>query len=392
MEEENNDVEGGAQNNFENLMSGMQGILDNQRQETETEVVNETNNETNNENNTEEVEAPAFDIGAVNTALGTKYKDINDFKTSSTEREVKYKEMEETRNRTIDDYEKQSKFMNETFGDKEKVRQFMIQKKFEGQVSPEVAARTLSADIGNMTPLEAIVMAERLKNPNLRGGDEGVRKLIMADAGIESADMSKLTDAEYNKLERSAFNARKELVDFQNTNVDAGEMTSLDKVIAGRETNETNRKTGIENTYTQLSKEVSEKVESLKIEFEGGEFSYAMNKDDKNRLNELMKGEFANYIHTGTQLSKETVAASYKRAVNTFKGENMSRILNHVSKDAETAMAQKKDDEFYNPRKGNQSRENPKGNKGSDAEEISRLQKIYNKPFVSSDPNSPMGY
>ena len=262
-----------AENESGALLKEFSGILDKYKPKQEEAPREDASEEVKGEATEKEVEEPSFDISSFNKATGSKYKDLDEYKNSYSEREAKFKELEEEKARVLGDYQKLRDFTS-TLGTNEDIKKFLITKKFKDTVSPEVAGRVLSMDVGSTNPLDAIILAERLKNKNLRGGDEGVRKGIMSDLDLSSTDMNSLTDEEYNKLERKAFSARQELRDFQNTNVDAGEITPLDKVLEEKSLKENENKTSIEAAYQNVSNTVSKEVNTIKIKVGDRETNY----------------------------------------------------------------------------------------------------------------------
>jgi len=379
-----------AENESGALLKEFSGILDKYKPKQEEAPKEEVSEEVQGEATEKEVEEePAFDMSSFNKATGSKYKDLDEYKNSSTEREAKFKELEEEKTRVLGDYQKLRDFTS-TLGSNEDIKNFLITKKFKDTVSPEVAGRVLSMDVGNTNPLDAIILAERLKNKNLRGGDEGVRKGIITDLDLSSTDMNSLTDEEYNKLERKAFSARQELRDFQNTNIDTGEITPLDKVLEEKSLKENENKTNIEAAYQNVSNTVSKEVNSIKIKVGDRETDYELGDDDKKRLSELMTNEFSYYARNGDKPDKKNVGESLERAITRLKGERMESILNYVSKEVKEEVVNQKEDEYYNARKANYGETSPSNRKETATERSARIKRNMEGAVFGAD--APMGY
>lgn len=332
------------------------------------------------ENNDTE-EKPSLDINYLNQALGSEYKDVEDLKSALD----KYREDLSNKNKEVEvvtsDYKTLSDFAQEVLGDKDELKKYKIMKELQGKTDPTVALNVLNTDINALTDIDALVLAKRFDNPNLKGGDEGVKKMILAELGLSSSELEDLDVGDQNRIIDMGFQAKQKLNEFKNQNVDLGDVTPLDKVL--KQSSEIKDKTDKQNlealevAYENNAEILSNAISSISVDIEGNKESFELNEEDRKMIRASFQREFENSILDNVTPTKEHMVDVSKKVIDQFKGANLTRIVNHFAKNTETRVAREKDLAHYNPRGGNRDVAPPVPKNESSEQREKRIQKNY---------------
>lgn len=334
--------------------------------ETPKEQPQETPAETPKE---EEVE---FKLEKFNETFGTSFEDEESLKgylsrmedlkklegleNKSKELEAKYQEAREQLN-------PRKHFVS----DEEYKRQLILQKYGE-EVNPGLLNKIVSQDVNKMSDLDVLILGKQVGNPNLRGGDEGARKLIYDSIGVNAEymeehgnDPSGWDDLIMNRLSDMAAPVRKSINELKKVEIPQVEDFEAQKqaTIKAAEELQAKRTEG----WTKV-------VDRLIGDFKEYKYlddkSYVVDDDFKKMAKDVL---LEHVINSDIELDEENIQNAKVYLESEFWQQRGMDILKASVKDVESSFTEKKMKESDNPKPRNDT-EAPPGEKDKQMEEL----------------------
>lgn len=150
-------------------------------------------------------------VDQINKALGTGFENIDELKSSLNNNELQKKldQLKEDYNELKGKADPRQFFVND-----EEYKRQLILKKYGQNVSPNLLNKIVSADIDKMGDVDVLVLDKVIRNPNIHGGEQGAREMILHKLGIDTEDVdnpSGWSDLQKNIVSDAAHQVRNAL-------------------------------------------------------------------------------------------------------------------------------------------------------------------------------------
>lgn len=320
-----------------------------EKQETEKPKNGEEKTDPTEQNEAKtDVSTPQFDVSSLKT-LGIEVEDADTLK-SAWEKAQKLPEYEEKLSKYESDYnalkeeidtyktyvDPKTYFANET-----ELKRNIILKTFPDK-NPDIINRIMDfKHEGSVeSSIEAAALNEMLSTPNFVGDVDVAKEIVMKDLGIEVEDLSELSQADKNRIQRAANNAVKNFNELKNVQVpEAFDYEKRKQELQAQKQELEAKRMEAWAKPIELMTEKFDKV-PMKFKVDGQDISVDMVVDSE------FKSEYANKmreIAKTKDYNQENIQAIGQQMMNEYVTKNINKIV-QAAADKVTAL---KEEEFH---------------------------------------------
>lgn len=296
-----------------------------------------------------------FDTESFNKAFETQYDSPDTLKEdlkSLSELREKYTQLEGEREDISKKYEELQKALDpmQYFVNEDEYKRQLILKKYGEEVNPAALNRIVSTDMSQLSDIDALVLGELVRNPNVVGGEAGARELVYDQLGIDPEDSpSEWTTLQKNKIASAAVSIRTSLNKLKDVEIPA-KVDFEAQSAAKKEELEAKREEITKKWETETNKILGDFKEfKIQDKVDGKEtdvFTFAVPDEFKSGA----KADVLEFmVENGLEPTQENIERASQYVQERFVRENFQNMLLSYGKDVEAKVAEKKDREVNNP-------------------------------------------
>lgn len=266
------------------------------------------------------------------------YNKLNDLKKELEE----YKKFKEEYDNLVNNFKVDKIFANESV-----LALNEIMKKYPN-IPPHIASKIVSTDLDKIDKLQAIVLAERLENPDLDISDNAIINALFPDLPEDPSEWSETDKYKINKYAKEAIKKLNEIKQYQKPEID------IENIIKQQTKNKEEYINNLKNTNSKVIKQVLDEYyqSGLKLKLKGINnedvvYEFKLDKDDvDNYFNELLNDT----IETNFLVDSEDAVKRIKDVVEEdFKIRYFNKIVNDYAQKLLSEYKEKMMRELHNP-------------------------------------------